>query len=123
MACPEEIAFRSGWIDADELARQAHALAKNGYGQYLLRAGAQGRGVLMATGTPLAIAEVVLLEPRVFGDARGFFLESYSQKAFESATGVRTTFVQDNHSALGARRAARPATTRWGRMRRASWCA
>jgi glucose-1-phosphate thymidylyltransferase len=37
VACPEEIAFRSGWISAKELERQAQALAKNGYGQYLLR--------------------------------------------------------------------------------------
>ena len=37
VACPEEIAFRSGWIGAEELEQQAQALAKNGYGQYLLR--------------------------------------------------------------------------------------
>ena len=37
IACPEEIAWRSGWIDADELAALAKPLAKNGYGQYLLR--------------------------------------------------------------------------------------
>jgi len=37
VACPEEIAFRSGWIDAATLERQAHAMSKNGYGQYLLQ--------------------------------------------------------------------------------------
>ncbi len=45
-----------------------------------------------------AIPDVLLLEPRVFGDARGFFLESYNQQVFREATGVDATFVQDNHS-------------------------
>jgi dTDP-4-dehydrorhamnose 3,5-epimerase len=48
--------------------------------------------------TPTGMAEVLLLEPRVFGDSRGFFLESFNQKAFEAATGVALPFVQDNHS-------------------------
>ena len=48
--------------------------------------------------TPLAIPEVLLLEPRVFGDDRGFFYESYNQQAFERATGLDIQFVQDNHS-------------------------
>ena len=48
--------------------------------------------------TPLAIAEVVLIEPKVFGDARGFFFESFNQKAFNEATGSYHQFVQDNHS-------------------------
>ena len=48
--------------------------------------------------TPLAIAEVVLIEPKVFGDARGFFFESFNQKAFNEATGTQHEFVQDNHS-------------------------
>lgn len=37
VACPEEIAWRQGWIDADQVRRLAQPLAKNGYGQYLLR--------------------------------------------------------------------------------------
>ena len=41
---------------------------------------------------------VLLLEPRVFGDARGFFFESYNRRAFHKATGVDVEFVQDNHS-------------------------
>ena len=45
-----------------------------------------------------AIPEVLLLEPRVFGDARGYFLESYNRRAFRDATGVDAEFVQDNHS-------------------------
>jgi dTDP-4-dehydrorhamnose 3,5-epimerase len=48
--------------------------------------------------TPTELPEVVLLEPRVFGDARGFFFESYNRKAFRDATGVDVDFVQDNHS-------------------------
>jgi dTDP-4-dehydrorhamnose 3,5-epimerase len=43
------------------------------------------------------IPEVVVLEPEIFGDERGFFLESYNQKSFE-AIGLKRTFVQDNHS-------------------------
>jgi len=48
--------------------------------------------------TQTAIADVLLLEPKVFGDARGFFFESFNHKVFEEATGVKTQFVQDNHS-------------------------
>ncbi len=48
--------------------------------------------------TPTAIADVLLIEPRVFGDARGFFYESFNAGAFVQATGVQLGFVQDNHS-------------------------
>lgn len=48
--------------------------------------------------TPTAIPNVLVIEPRVFGDARGFFFESFNQKAFNEATGLNETFVQDNHS-------------------------
>lgn len=48
--------------------------------------------------TPLAIPEVMLIEPKVFGDDRGFFLESFNQQAFNQATGTDHQFVQDNHS-------------------------
>jgi dTDP-4-dehydrorhamnose 3,5-epimerase len=44
------------------------------------------------------IPEVVVLEPKVFGDARGFFFESYNENEFAAATGLRPHFVQDNHS-------------------------
>lgn len=46
----------------------------------------------------LAIPDVILIEPRVFGDDRGFFFESYNARAFEQATGLAVDFVQDNHS-------------------------
>ena len=45
-----------------------------------------------------ALDGVVLLEPRVFGDARGFFFESFNARVFHELTGVDATFVQDNHS-------------------------
>ena len=48
--------------------------------------------------TRLAIPDVVLIEPKVFGDARGFFFESFNQQAFNEATGTDYQFVQDNHS-------------------------
>ena len=47
---------------------------------------------------PTAIADVLIIEPKVFGDARGFFYESFNQQAFDAATGTRFNFVQDNHS-------------------------
>ena len=48
--------------------------------------------------TPTAIPDVLILEPKVFGDARGFFFESFNARIFEQATGLKREFVQDNHS-------------------------
>ena len=48
--------------------------------------------------TPLAIPEVILFEPTVFTDERGFFFESFNHKKFEEAVGYSVNFVQDNHS-------------------------
>ncbi len=48
--------------------------------------------------TRLAIPDVILIEPKVFGDARGFFYESFNGKAFDEAVGHHVEFVQDNHS-------------------------
>ncbi|MFS8973111.1 dTDP-4-dehydrorhamnose 3,5-epimerase [Cupriavidus necator] len=50
------------------------------------------------TVTPTALPEVLVIEPQVFSDSRGFFMESFNARAFEQATGIRPTFVQDNHS-------------------------
>jgi len=47
---------------------------------------------------PTKISDVLIIEPKVFGDDRGFFFESFNKSAFEEATGVKTEFVQDNHS-------------------------
>jgi dTDP-4-dehydrorhamnose 3,5-epimerase len=48
--------------------------------------------------TPAAIPDVFILEPKVFGDERGFFFESFNRQAFREATGLDVDFVQDNHS-------------------------
>lgn len=48
--------------------------------------------------TPQAIPDVLLLEPHVFGDERGFFFESFNQRRFEQILGRTVTFVQDSHS-------------------------
>jgi len=48
--------------------------------------------------TPTAIPDVLVIEPKVFGDARGFFFESFNGKAFDEAVGRHVEFVQDNHS-------------------------
>jgi dTDP-4-dehydrorhamnose 3,5-epimerase len=50
------------------------------------------------TVTPTSLPEVLLLQPKVFGDARGFFFESFNMRDFESATGLKREFRQDNHS-------------------------
>ena len=47
---------------------------------------------------PTEISDVLIIEPRVFEDQRGFFLESYNNKAFQEKTGLDVQFVQDNHS-------------------------
>ena len=47
---------------------------------------------------PTEIPDVLIVEPKVFGDDRGFFMESFNQKKWDAATGLKTTFVQDNHS-------------------------
>jgi dTDP-4-dehydrorhamnose 3,5-epimerase len=51
---------------------------------------------------PTSIPDVLVVEPKVFGDARGFFFESFNQRAFDAAVGRRVAFAQDNHS-LSAR--------------------
>ncbi len=50
------------------------------------------------TVTPTAIPDVLILEPKVFGDSRGFFFESFNAQDFAKATGLQVNFVQDNHS-------------------------
>ena len=50
------------------------------------------------TATPTAIPDVLVIEPRVFGDDRGFFFESFNENDFSAAVGQKITFVQDNHS-------------------------
>ncbi len=52
----------------------------------------------MVTVTATRLPQVLVIEPRVFGDARGFFLESWNQRVFDEAVGQPVRFVQDNHS-------------------------
>lgn len=47
---------------------------------------------------PTKIPDALIIEPKVFGDERGFFFESFNKRIFAESTGVTTTFVQDNHS-------------------------
>jgi dTDP-4-dehydrorhamnose 3,5-epimerase len=47
---------------------------------------------------PTSLPEVLIIEPKVFGDTRGFFFESFNQKLFNQAAGLNASFVQDNHS-------------------------
>src|SRR4051812_15435586 len=51
---------------------------------------------MLATRT--AISQVILIEPKIFGDDRGFFFESFNARTFEQVTGLQPAFVQDNHS-------------------------
>jgi len=53
------------------------------------------------TVTSTAIPDVLVLEPKVFGDARGFFFESFNARDFAEVTGLDVSFVQDNHSKSG----------------------
>ena len=76
IACPEEIAYRAGFIDIEQLARLAEPLAKNNYGRYLLRLVEEERLIAAMKVIRTEIPDVLLLEPRVFQDERGFFLES-----------------------------------------------
>jgi dTDP-4-dehydrorhamnose 3,5-epimerase len=49
-----------------------------------------------------AIPDLLILEPNVFGDDRGFFFESFNQQTFQNLTGIKANFVQDNHSKSAA---------------------
>jgi dTDP-4-dehydrorhamnose 3,5-epimerase len=59
--------------------------------------------------TPLTIPDVLLIELKVFGDERGFFIESFNHREFEAAVGNPVSFVQDNHSTSSKGGFARPA--------------
>ncbi len=96
IACPEEISWRNGFIDDCPVAETRRAARQKRLRPVPAEPSEGGRPAMKVTPTP--IADVFILEPRVFGDSRGFFLESFNQRAFNAATGTDFNFVQDNHS-------------------------
>lgn len=88
-------------LPAEVDRRRATGKTRRAAGQERLRPIPQApadRDRVLMKATRLAIPDVILFEPRVFGDDRGFFFESYNQRAFEEACGHPVSFVQDNHS-------------------------
>ncbi len=72
--------------------------------------------------TPTALPEVLILEPKVFGDERGFFMESYNRQDFNDAVGREVDFVQDNYS-RSARGVLRGLHYQLPPHAQGSWCA
>lgn len=68
------------------------------------------------------IPDVLIFEPKVFGDERGFFFESFNQKVFEEAVGRKVEFVQDNHS-KSSKGVLRGLHYQWNLMHKENWCA
>ena len=98
IACPEEIAYRHAATSTPRSSSKlGAAMAKNGYGHYLLAAARRAGRRLMQRHADRDPRRAASIEPRVFGDARGFFFESWNARAF-AAAGIDATFVQDNHS-------------------------
>jgi hypothetical protein len=99
VACLEEIAYRKGYITKDQLAELAKPLLKNQYGQYLMKI--MNERIKKRKGGMKIIAtefdDLFILEPKVMGDERGYFMESYSRKTL-SENGIEINFVQDNQS-------------------------
>ena len=87
MACLEGIAYRQGWITAEQLRENAQPMLKNDYGKYLLS---------------ILEEKNLIIEPRLFRDARGYFFESFSEREFEKKVspilGHNVHFCQDNES-------------------------
>ena len=87
VACPEEIAYRAGWISRDAARGDGAADAEERL-RPVPAAGRRQPGVLMKV-TPTALPDVLVLEPKVFGDARGFFFESFNQRRSTTRSGRR----------------------------------
>ena len=104
VACLEGIALRHGWITAEKMRQLAQPMLKNQYGQYLLKVidelGLNDKILIYIQKMNViktAIDGVVIIEPRLFKDDRGYFFESFSERDFNAQ--VRTVrFVQDNES-------------------------
>jgi dTDP-4-dehydrorhamnose 3,5-epimerase len=63
-----------------------------------MTAGSGGYESKMMTILPTTISDILIIEPRVFGDDRGFFFESFNERVWQEKTGIAARFVQDNHS-------------------------
>ena len=101
MGCPEEIAYRLEYITGADLERLASGMKGSPYGQYLLRLleGRESRADHMPfTFTPTALPGVIIIEPAVFADSRGFFMETYKTIGVRSRRVSTSVFVQENHS-------------------------
>ncbi|QSI28757.1 dTDP-4-dehydrorhamnose 3,5-epimerase [Variovorax sp. RKNM96] len=85
------------WLHLNRATRKARGAAGKERLRQVPQAPAERRGALVKA-TPTSIPDVLVIEPKVFGDARGFFFESFNQKAFDEAIGKHVDFVQDNHS-------------------------
>ena len=103
VACLEGIALRHGWITAEKMRQLAQPMLKNQYGQYLLKVidelALNDKKTIIPKINVIktAIDGVVIIEPRLFKDDRGYFFESFSERDFNAQ--VRTVrFVQDNES-------------------------
>ena len=93
VGCPEEVAWRLG-LDRRRTARKARgAIGKERLRQLLARS----TGARLKV-TPTELAGVVLIEPDVYGDERGFFVETFQAERYREAAGIALPFVQDNHS-------------------------
>jgi len=100
VSCLEEIAYRRGFIDAVQLKRLAEKCGKSQYGKYLRNVLIESRKrslVVAMQVTELKLSGTKLIQPQVFGDERGFFLETYNAPRYIEA-GIDVAFVQDNHS-------------------------
>ena len=94
VGCPEEVAFRMGFIDADRLRDHATHLGKTELGRVLMEL---AEGEMAVKVEALAIPDVKLITPPRFSDPRGFFSETWNQSRFAEA-GIPGPFIQDNHA-------------------------
>ena len=94
-----------GYIDAAQLERLAAPLIKSAYGQYLQSDSA--RAYFLMKVVPTELPDVLLLEPKIYGDDRGHFFESYNRRVFAKSAGIDVEFVQENQSRSSAQRTAR----------------
>ena len=96
VACPEEIAFRMGWIDVDQLNALAQSMSKTATAS--ICCSCLEREISDEDRRDRACPKSSSSSRTCIGDARGFFFESFNQTRFDEAIGTTAHFVQDNHS-------------------------